>query len=35
MEGSYVTRQVTGNRDAAAIGRRAAAVLIARQLGKA
>ena len=35
MEGSYVTRQVTGNLDAAAIGRRAAAVLIARQLGKA
>src|SRR5689334_1791195 len=35
MEGSYVTRQVTGNRDAAAIGRRAAAVLIGRQLGKA
>jgi AcrR family transcriptional regulator len=34
MEGSYVTRQVSGNRDAAAIGRRAAAVLIARQLGK-
>jgi AcrR family transcriptional regulator len=33
MEGSYVTRQVTGNRHAAAIGRRAAAVLIERQLG--
>jgi AcrR family transcriptional regulator len=32
MEGSYVTRQVTGNLDAAAIGRRAAEVLIARQL---
>ena len=32
MEGSYVTRQVTGNREAAAIGRRAAAVLIDRQL---
>ncbi len=34
MEGSYVTRQVTGNRDAAAIGRRAASVLIDRQLGR-
>ncbi|HJQ82915.1 MAG TPA: TetR/AcrR family transcriptional regulator [Candidatus Binatia bacterium] len=33
MEGSYVTRQVTGNRAAAAIGRRAAALLIERQLG--
>jgi AcrR family transcriptional regulator len=28
MEGAYVTRQVTGNRQAATIGRRAAAVLI-------
>ena len=35
MEGSYVTRQVTGNRQAAAIGRRAAAVLIDLQLGAA
>ena len=34
MEGTYVTRQVTGNRDAAAIGRRAAAVLLARELEK-
>ena len=32
MEGSYVTRQVSGNRRAAAIGRRAAAVLLDRQL---
>jgi AcrR family transcriptional regulator len=32
MEGSYVTRQVSGNRQAAAIGRRAAQVLIAQHL---
>jgi len=32
MEGSYVTRQVTGNRRAAAIGRRAADALLAREL---
>jgi AcrR family transcriptional regulator len=32
MEGSYVTRQVSGNRRAAAIGRRAAEILIDRQL---
>ena len=32
MEGSYVTRQVSGNRCAAAIGRRAATVLLDRQL---
>ena len=32
MEGSYVTRQVSGNRQAAAIGRRAAMVLLDRQL---
>jgi len=32
MEGAYVTRQVSGRRDAAAVGRRAAAVLIERQL---
>lgn len=32
MEGSYVTRQVTGNLQAADIGRRAAQVLIDRQL---
>jgi hypothetical protein len=32
MEGSYVTRQVSGNRAAAAIGRRAATVLLDRQL---
>jgi AcrR family transcriptional regulator len=32
MEGSYVTRQVSGKRDAAAIGRRAAEVLIDRAL---
>jgi AcrR family transcriptional regulator len=32
MEGSYVTRQVSGKRDAAAIGRRAAEVLINRSL---
>jgi AcrR family transcriptional regulator len=32
MEGSYVTRQVSGNRSAAAIGRRAATVLLDRQL---
>jgi len=35
MEGSHVTRQVTGNREAAAIGRRAAAILIDAQLGPA
>lgn len=34
MEGSYVTRHVTGERDAAAIGKRAAAVLLDRQLPK-
>ncbi len=33
MEGAYVTRQVTGRRDAAAIGRRVAALLIERRLG--
>lgn len=32
MEGSYVTRQVTGNRQAAGIGRRVARVLIDRSL---
>ena len=32
MEGSYVTRQVTGNRRAAAIGRRVAEALLAREL---
>ena len=32
MEGSYVTRQVTGNQKSADIGRRAAEVLIDRQL---
>ena len=32
MEGSYVTRQVTGNRGAATIGRRAAETLLDRQL---
>jgi len=32
MEGSYVTRQVTGNRAAATIGRRAATALLDRQL---
>jgi AcrR family transcriptional regulator len=32
MEGSYVTRQVTGNAETAAIGRRVAAALIDRQL---
>jgi AcrR family transcriptional regulator len=32
MEGAYVTRQVTGNLRAAAIGKRAAAALLARQL---
>jgi hypothetical protein len=32
MEGSYVTRQVTGNHQAARIGRRAATALIERQL---
>ena len=32
MEGSDVTRQVTGNRRAAAIGRRAAEALLAREL---
>ena len=32
MEGSYVTRQVGGNRQAAAIGRRAAMILLDRQL---
>jgi len=34
-EGSYVTRQVTRSRGAAAIGRRAAAPLIDRQLAPA
>jgi AcrR family transcriptional regulator len=34
MEGSYVTRQVSGNRGAATIGRRAARVLIERHLEK-
>lgn len=34
MEGSYVTRHVTGERSAAAIAKRAAAVLIDRQLAK-
>jgi hypothetical protein len=32
MEGSYVTRQVSGNRHAAAIGRRAATILLDRRL---
>jgi AcrR family transcriptional regulator len=34
MEGAYVTRQVSGNREAAAIGRRAATLLIEQQLGE-
>jgi AcrR family transcriptional regulator len=34
MEGSYVTRQVSGNQKAADVGRRAATVLIDRQLGR-